>query len=228
MDKPKELTRELAEKIYSYLKAGKSLSKISKLPDMPTKRTFDKWMNDGFKESLRVFQINVRKYEQKKASSKVPLDDYRNFGFECIYTPQIAHEIIDGLNSGVSLRTICKGKGMPSYATVMRWSTSKSFKYYEDFAPEFKRAIQGYRNSKIFETIDDCEELASQGYDKEEAEISARTKSYSIRLKALEQLKAEESEDENHREQEEDNKQISEYVNSQELIEMMIKINDSK
>jgi len=54
-----------------------------------------------------------------------------------MYTSRIAEHILAGLRRGLSVRAICKEKGMPVAGTVFDWLADPR---YEDFAEAYRRA----------------------------------------------------------------------------------------
>lgn len=71
------------------------------------------------------------------------------------YTPEMADKICEMLSEGVSLRSICRGEGMPHFATVMRWVAQQP-----TFCDQYARATLARADAK-FEELDDVSEQAA-------------------------------------------------------------------
>ena len=88
-------------------------------------------------------------------------------GRMCTYTPEIAAEICEKISSGESLRSICKGSGMPPEATVRNWAMDD----VNGFAAQYARArvcVNHIKNvgkvGKVGKHIDLAGEKASQPF----------------------------------------------------------------
>ena len=72
------------------------------------------------------------------------------------YTPEIADKICEMLSDGYSLRSICRGDGMPHLATVLRWVAQQPI-----FCEQYTRATLARADAK-FEELDEVSEEAVQ------------------------------------------------------------------
>lgn len=69
------------------------------------------------------------------------------------YTPELAKEICDRLETGETLRSVCRSEGMPSKQAVLRWRDQ-----VPDFGDQYARARElGYKSmaEEILDIADD-------------------------------------------------------------------------
>ncbi|MDE2103075.1 MAG: hypothetical protein KGL39_37870 [Patescibacteria group bacterium] len=79
----------------------------------------------------------------KKSAEKKPM------GRPTKYTQELADRICSELAQGKSLRTVCKGKDMPSTVTVFSW-----FRTHPDFLSQYARAKEESADAMAEEILD--------------------------------------------------------------------------
>jgi hypothetical protein len=81
------------------------------------------------------------------------------------YTPELADRMCELLAEGVSLRTVCKGEGMPSKATVFRW-----LRVYPEFLENYSRAKQESADALVEEILDIADDGTNDWMERQNAE----------------------------------------------------------
>lgn len=69
------------------------------------------------------------------------------------YTQDLADLICEGLASGMSMRTVCKGEDMPAMQTVFRW-----LRIHPEFCEQYTRAKAEAADALVEEMIDICDD----------------------------------------------------------------------
>jgi hypothetical protein len=106
--RPSIYTAELAERILDEIRAGRTLAELCRDAAMPAECTVRKWAQDD------LHGFGVLYQSARKAGRGIMPGQLR-------YTPEIAEQVTDALESGQTLAEICKEPGMPSTTTVARW-----------------------------------------------------------------------------------------------------------
>jgi hypothetical protein len=117
-ESPTLYTAELAERILRELLTGRSLRDVCQDDGMPSERTVRTWATED-REGFTAF------YRQARKMGERAIADRRNKIFDWI---------LDQLRSGRTLRSICRGDGMPAVSTVLLWASKDRARY--DFARE--------------------------------------------------------------------------------------------
>jgi hypothetical protein len=65
------------------------------------------------------------------------------------YTPELADLICEQLAMGYSVRTVCKGEGMPAPSTIFRW-----LREHKEFQEQYARAKQESADAMADELLD--------------------------------------------------------------------------
>ena len=117
-ESPTLYTAELAERILRELLTGRSLRDVCRDDGMPSEGTVRAWATED-REGFAAFYREARKMGERAIA------DRRNKLFDWI---------LGQLRSGRTLRSICRGDGMPVVSTVLRWASKDRARY--DFARE--------------------------------------------------------------------------------------------
>lgn len=73
----------------------------------------------------------------------------RKVGRPTKYSQELADNICSQLAMGLSLRTVCKGEGMPAMETIFSW-----FRKYKEFSEQYAKAKEESADALFEETID--------------------------------------------------------------------------
>ena len=73
-----------------------------------------------------------------------------------MFTQEVADRICERLASGMSLRAVCRAKGMPHVVTVLRWLDAE-----EAFRSQYARACLARADAR-FEELDEVSEAAAK------------------------------------------------------------------
>lgn len=132
-------TAEIAQRILSELRGGRSLRAVCRDQGMPRHSTVRQWVTDD-RQGFATLYRQVRKIATT--------------GRPTLYTENIAERILAELSEGRALADVCRDPGMPSDATVRQWASENR----EGFAARYDRARQiGYdaMADEILEIVDD-------------------------------------------------------------------------
>jgi terminase small subunit-like protein len=110
---PTLYTAELAERILRELLTGRSLCDVCKDDGMPSDCTVRTWAKED-REGFALFYREARKIGERAIA------DRRNKIFDWI---------LGQLRSGRTLRSICRGDGMPVVSTVLLWARKDRARY---------------------------------------------------------------------------------------------------
>lgn len=95
---------------------------------------------------------------------KKAVKEKKKNGRPSIFTQELAVQICKELALGKSLRTVCKGKGMPDLATVFRWIHDK-----DGFREQYARAKEESADAlaeEIIDISDEAHRIVEKGHQK--------------------------------------------------------------
>ncbi len=132
-------TVELRAEVLRLMNQGESLQAICRRPGMPTPTTVYRWAEKepGFGEAFHFVRREARRRRAwevlARRAAKPPKVKKRNCpGSVSTYSEERADAICNELIKGRSLASICRGRGMPSIATVYNW-----LHRYPEFAADY-------------------------------------------------------------------------------------------
>jgi hypothetical protein len=122
MPRPPRYTAELAERVLHQLRAGRPLRLLCGDPGMPSARTVQGWVNDDH----HGFAAAYRRARET------------GLGYPPGYSAETAERILRELRRGRTLIDVCRGDGMPLYATVRDWARHDR----HGFAASYRAALR--------------------------------------------------------------------------------------